>query len=99
MKRSFARKPHPERSFTASSRSTPDVEPRRKHVSYKENEHTAPLEHIDVEEWDCPKPGTKRTMPKALRDNIRKNKKAYESYYRNRREADTVATANKQQSR
>ena len=33
------------------------------------------LENIDVEEWDCPKPGAKKHMPKALRENIRKNKK------------------------
>ena len=52
-----------------------------------------PLEHIDVEEWDCPKPGVKRTMPKALKDNIKKNKKAYETYYRSRNSADSVQVA------
>jgi hypothetical protein len=47
-------------------------------------EKVAPLEHVNVEEWECPKPGAKRTVPKAVKDNIRKNKKAYESYYKNR---------------
>ncbi|HYG03816.1 MAG TPA: hypothetical protein VD927_15310 [Chryseosolibacter sp.] len=99
MKRSFARKPHPERHFSASSRNTPDIEPRRRNVSFRVHEQAPPLEHIDVEEWDCPKPGTKRTMPKALKDNIRRNKKAYETYYRHRREADTVTTVNRVQTR
>jgi hypothetical protein len=47
------------------------------------------LEHVDVEEWDCPKPGGKRNMPKSLKENIRKNKKAFESYYKSR--ADSVS--------
>ncbi len=49
-----------------------------------------PLEHINVEEWDCPKPGSKRAVPKAVKDNIRKNKKAYETYYKNRESSDSV---------
>jgi len=49
-----------------------------------------PLEHIDVEEWDCPKPGSKRGVPKAVKDNIRKNRKAYETYYKNRESSDSV---------
>lgn len=48
------------------------------------------LEHMNVEEWDCPKPGTKRAIPKALKDNIRRNKKAYETYYKTRESADSL---------
>jgi hypothetical protein len=50
-----------------------------------------PLEHVDVEEWDCPKPGAKRAMPKEIKDNIRKNRKAYEEYYKHR--ADSIHSA------
>lgn len=49
-----------------------------------------PLQHVNVEEWDCPKPGTKRALPKAVRDNIKRNKKAYEHYYRNRSYPDST---------
>jgi hypothetical protein len=51
------------------------------------------LEKVNVEEWDCPKPGMKRNnMPKALRDNIRKNRRAFEDYYRMRSNPDSVST-------
>lgn len=51
------------------------------------------LEHMNVEEWDCPKPGMKRNVPKTLKDNIKKNRKAYEDYYKNRYEHDSLAAA------
>jgi hypothetical protein len=50
------------------------------------------LEKINVEEWDCPKPGAKKNMPKALRENIKKNRKAFEAYYKNRSVVDSVAS-------
>jgi hypothetical protein len=50
------------------------------------------LEHVDVEEWDCPRPGAKY-MPKEVKDNIRKNARRMKSYYKNRNEADSVNTA------
>lgn len=31
------------------------------------------VDHVSVEEWDCPKPGAKKYMPKAVKENIRKN--------------------------
>ena len=37
------------------------------------------IQHIDVEEMDCPKPGGK--MPKAVKDNIRKNRKKVRYYF------------------
>jgi hypothetical protein len=51
------------------------------------------LEHMNVEEWDCPKPGGKKNIPKALKDNIRKNKKAYEDYYKSRNSADSLSSS------
>lgn len=38
------------------------------------------MEHIDVEEMDCPKPGVRKTMPKAVKENIRRNKKKIQLY-------------------
>lgn len=38
------------------------------------------MQHIDVEEMDCPKPGEKKT-PRAVKENIRKNRKKIKYYY------------------
>lgn len=46
-----------------------------------------------IEEWDCPKPGTKAQLPKAVKENIRKNRKKFETYYKNRSVADTLHTS------
>ncbi len=37
------------------------------------------IQNVSVEEWDCPKPGKKRYMPKSVKENIRKNRKKIES--------------------
>jgi len=39
------------------------------------------IRHVDVEELDCPKPGEKKTMPRAIKENIRKNRKKIRYYY------------------
>ena len=31
------------------------------------------IKHVDIEEWDCPKPGTRRYMPKNVKENIKRN--------------------------
>lgn len=46
-----------------------------------------------IEEWDCPKPGAKAQLPKAVKSNIRKNRKKFETYYRNRSFPDTLHTS------
>jgi hypothetical protein len=71
-----------ERNTTASIEELPGKSTRIE--TYIRPEVRPALEHVDVEEWDCPKPGTKRSLPKALKDNIRKNKRAYETYYKNK---------------
>jgi len=38
------------------------------------------IQHVDVEELDCPRPGEKK-MPRAIKDNIRKNRKKVRYYY------------------
>jgi hypothetical protein len=50
------------------------------------------MQHVDVEELDCPKPGAKKTMPRGVKENIRKNKKKIRYYYRET-EGDTLALA------
>ena len=39
------------------------------------------IQHVDVEELDCPRPGEKKTMPRAVKENIRKNRKKVRYYY------------------
>lgn len=39
------------------------------------------IQHVDVEELDCPKPGEKKTMSRAVKENIRKNRKKVRYYY------------------
>lgn len=68
----------PEPVITVSSdASTPQENPRNaqryRYVKYK-------IEHVDVEDLDCPKPGD-RKMPRAVKDNIRKNRKKIRYYY------------------
>jgi hypothetical protein len=40
------------------------------------------IKNVSVEEWDCPRPGAKKYMPKSVKDNIRKNKKKFENELR-----------------
>ncbi len=44
---------------------------------------------VTVEEWDCPRPGVKN-VPKQVQENIRKNKKKYNDYYRTRNSSDSL---------
>ena len=38
------------------------------------------IQHVDVEELDCPRPGEKK-MPRTVKENIRKNRKKVRYYY------------------
>lgn len=50
-------------------------------------------QNISVEEWDCPKPGSKRYMPKSVKENIRNNKKRMESdMKKNQHQADSLSS-------
>jgi hypothetical protein len=43
-----------------------------------------------IEEWDCPKPGSK-TMPKSVKENIKKNRKKFDAYYRSKVTPDSIS--------
>lgn len=47
------------------------------------------IEHVDVEDLDCPKPGEKRTLPRAVKNNIRKNRKKVR-YYSEQASSDSL---------
>jgi hypothetical protein len=44
-----------------------------------------------MEEWDCPRPGSKKYLPKSVKDNIKKNKRKFEEDVRQSK-ADSVST-------
>ncbi|HTF16423.1 MAG TPA: hypothetical protein VK658_00050 [Chryseolinea sp.] len=49
------------------------------------------IKNVSMEEWDCPRPGSKKYMPKSVKDNIRKNKKKFERDLR-QNQADSLST-------
>lgn len=73
--RQVPREPEPVITVASDAR-TPQQTSRNR---YKYVKYT--VQHIDVEEMDCPKPGEKRTVPKAVKNNIRKNRKKVRYYY------------------
>ena len=62
----------------SSDAQTPQQSPRNSN-KYRYVEYT--IQHVDVEDLDCPKPGEKKVMPRAVRENIRKNRKKVRYYY------------------
>lgn len=49
------------------------------------------IKNVSMEEWDCPRPGSKKYMPKSVKDNIKKNKKKFEQDVR-QSPADSLST-------
>src|SRR5687767_4548647 len=78
-----------QRSMTASNREQEEKEKAR--IDYRQQTRNV-KSLASIEEWDCPKPGTggKTAMPKAVKENIRKNRKKFEEYYKNRNHSDSV---------
>jgi len=50
------------------------------------------VQNVSVEEWDCPRPGKKRYLPKSVKENIRNNRKRIESdMKKNYQQADSLS--------
>lgn len=45
------------------------------HSKSSKNSDIKEVGNVTVEEWDCPRPGRKKYMPKTVKENIRKNLK------------------------
>jgi hypothetical protein len=58
-------------AYVMTAQATADVPKAQARTSRAAN--IKEIQHVDIEEWDCPRPGTRKYMPKAVRDNIRKN--------------------------
>lgn len=70
----------PEPVITVSSDARTPEPMSKKSTRYRYVKYT--MQHIDVEEMDCPKPGEKKVMPRAVKENIRKNRKKVRYYYK-----------------
>jgi hypothetical protein len=44
-----------------------------------------------IEEWDCPRPGA-NAIPKSVKENIKKNRKKFDDYYKNKSHTDSTST-------
>jgi hypothetical protein len=77
--RNIAREQPEEPVITVSSDAKTPQQNARNSNKYREVKYT--IQHVDVEELDCPKPGDKKSMPRAVKENIRKNKKKVRYYY------------------
>lgn len=74
------------RSYSASAQQKKDI-----HSKYEIPLNSRPVKRAEsIEEWDCPKPGTKATLPKAVKENIKKNRKKFDSYYKNKHHPDSL---------
>ncbi|HYG20937.1 MAG TPA: hypothetical protein VD816_18490 [Ohtaekwangia sp.] len=63
-------------TLSARANSTADEEKDRaatQRVKSAKTSDVKTIQHVSVEEWDCPKPGKRKYMPKAVKENIRKN--------------------------
>jgi hypothetical protein len=79
IKRTHVNKPM--RQYIESLSANADTEDVSKNIHYKSSKGTGNLavKNITVEEWDCPRPGAKKYMPKTVKDNIKRNFKKINS--------------------
>src|SRR6187402_3779806 len=65
----------PSASLLSARAEQPESEPGNQNMR-PGSEHY--IKNVSMEEWDCPRPGAKKYLPKTVKDNIRKNKKKFE---------------------
>ena len=65
-----------------------------------ENFDLKPILHqVNVEDLDCPKPGMGKNLPRAVKQNIRRNNKKVRDYLKNKTESDSLKTTFPAESR
>lgn len=67
-----AKKSHVNKRFMESSLSA-NAETNTSTQNKAPRNTTRTISNVSVEEWDCPKPGKKKYLPKEVKNNIRKN--------------------------
>jgi hypothetical protein len=64
--------PGPRTYSSLMARSEPE-EPSNKEDKTAKNPQERYVNNVTEEEWDCPQPGTKRYLPRHVKENIRRN--------------------------
>ena len=75
--------------YTAKANET-EVENQKKDVRLNDIRY---IQNVSMEEWDCPKPGSKHYKPKSIKENIKRNMKKIESDYK-KQQADSLQIDN-----
>lgn len=57
------------------------------HYKTSKSDEGKSIQNVSVEEWDCPRPGAKKYLPKSVRENIKKNMKKIESSSSNKEQS------------
>lgn len=78
----------PSAAALSAKANTPETENQVKEVKTNDVHF---IQNISVEEWDCPRPGSKHYMPKSVKENIKRNKKKIESDFK-KQQADSLRT-------
>jgi hypothetical protein len=73
------KKSKPYRPSPTSFSARAEVESETLHNKTNKTDDDRSFKNISVEEWDCPRPGEKKYMPKNVKDNIRRNMKKINS--------------------
>jgi hypothetical protein len=81
-------KRHPEYTASINSR-RPAAETKYQGQQAKEAEGRF-IKNVSVEEWDCPKPGEKKYMPRAIKGNIKRNMKKLNADQKQKAESDSL---------
>jgi hypothetical protein len=77
MKKNTVNKPF--RQLLASRSVEPDNEHDAANTKYYRTSDGRSVSNVTQEEWDCPRPGNKKYMPRAVKENIKKNLKKINS--------------------
>jgi hypothetical protein len=80
-----------DRNLSASTRETEEEQNRNSRMQVLPRQTREVKSIATIEEWDCPKPGSK-TIPKSVKDNIKKNRRKFETYYKTRSSEDSIQT-------
>jgi hypothetical protein len=73
MKKTHANKPLRQFMDSMSAKAGDEAVPENIHNKSSRSTTGESVDNISVEEWDCPRPGSKKYMPKSVKDNIKKN--------------------------
>lgn len=79
-------KHHPE--YTASINSHGGQAEQKTQSGQSRNSEGRFVKNVSVEEWDCPRPGEKKYMPRAIKGNIKRNMKKINEEQRQKAQAE-----------